>query len=76
MTQQTETAILAGGCFWGMEDLLRRMPGVLSTRVGYTGGDLENPTYRAICGGRTGRMFTPSRNSNTILSLLELTRDL
>jgi peptide-methionine (S)-S-oxide reductase len=46
MTQQTETAILAGGCFWGMEELVRRMPGVLSTRVGYTGGDVPNATYR------------------------------
>jgi peptide-methionine (S)-S-oxide reductase len=46
MTTQTKTAILAGGCFWGMEDLLRRMPGVLSTRVGYTGGDVPNATYR------------------------------
>ena len=46
MTTQTETAILAGGCFWGMEDLLRRIPGVLSTRVGYTGGDVPNATYR------------------------------
>jgi peptide-methionine (S)-S-oxide reductase len=46
MTTQTETAILAGGCFWGMEDLVRRMPGVLSTRVGYTGGDVPNATYR------------------------------
>ncbi len=46
MTAQTETAILAGGCFWGMEDLLRRIPGVLSTRVGYTGGDVPNATYR------------------------------
>ena len=45
MTTQTETAILAGGCFWGMEDLLRRYPGVLSTRVGYTGGDVSNATY-------------------------------
>jgi peptide-methionine (S)-S-oxide reductase len=43
---QTETAILAGGCFWGMEQLLRRIPGVLSTRVGYTGGDVPNATYR------------------------------
>lgn len=42
----TETAILAGGCFWGMQDLIRRMPGVLSTRVGYTGGDVPNATYR------------------------------
>ena len=46
MTTQTETAILAGGCFWGMQDLLRRFPGVLSTRVGYTGGDVPNATYR------------------------------
>ena len=40
------TAILAGGCFWGMQDLLRRYPGVVSTRVGYTGGDVPNATYR------------------------------
>src|SRR5260221_11690054 len=46
MTTQTETAILAGGCFWGMQDLLRRYPGVLSTRVGYTGGDVPNATSR------------------------------
>ncbi len=42
----TEKAILAGGCFWGMEDLIRRLPGVLKTRVGYTGGDVKNATYR------------------------------
>ena len=46
MAMQTETAILAGGCFWGMEELLRRISGVLSTRVGYTGGDVPNATYR------------------------------
>ncbi len=46
MTTTTETAILAGGCFWGMQELIRRMPGVLSTRVGYTGGDVRNATYR------------------------------
>ncbi|MEX5491530.1 peptide-methionine (S)-S-oxide reductase, partial [Pseudomonas fulva] len=45
MTNSTETAILAGGCFWGMQDLLRRYPGVLQTRVGYTGGDVPNATY-------------------------------
>ena len=42
----TETAILAGGCFWGVQDLLRRYPGVLETRVGYSGGDVPNATYR------------------------------
>ncbi len=41
-----ERAVLAGGCFWGMQDLIRRMPGVISTRVGYTGGDVPNATYR------------------------------
>ena len=46
MTQNNETAILAGGCFWGMQDLLRRYPGVLATRVGYSGGDVANATYR------------------------------
>ncbi|MFB2554638.1 peptide-methionine (S)-S-oxide reductase MsrA [Herbiconiux liangxiaofengii] len=42
----TARAVLAGGCFWGMEDLIRRRPGVLDTRVGYTGGDVPNATYR------------------------------
>ena len=42
----SEKAILAGGCFWGMQDLIRRLPGVISTRVGYTGGDVDNATYR------------------------------
>ncbi len=46
MTITTERAILAGGCFWGMQDLLRRYPGVVSTQVGYTGGDVPNATYR------------------------------
>ena len=41
-----ETAILAGGCFWGMQDLIRRLPGVQGTRVGYSGGDVANATYR------------------------------
>lgn len=42
----TEHAILAGGCFWGMQDLIRKLPGVVDTRVGYTGGDVPNATYR------------------------------
>ena len=46
MTGVTERAILAGGCFWGMQDLIRRIPGVVSTRVGYSGGDVPNATYR------------------------------
>ncbi len=46
MTGLTERTILAGGCFWGMQDLIRRFPGVISTRVGYSGGDVPNATYR------------------------------
>jgi len=46
MTARTETALLAGGCFWGMQELIRAMPGVVSTRVGYSGGDVPNATYR------------------------------
>ncbi len=50
----TETAYLAGGCFWGMQDLFRRRPGVVSTRVGYSGGTTDNATYRDVKTGRTG----------------------
>ena len=50
----TETAYLAGGCFWGMQDLIRRLPGVVSTRVGYTGGELPHATYQHVCTGTTG----------------------
>src|SRR6476660_414110 len=46
MSETTEKAILAGGCFWGMQDLIRKRPGVISTRVGYAGGDVANATYR------------------------------
>lgn len=49
-----ESALLAGGCFWGMEDILRQIPGVIDTEVGYTGGKTSGPTYRDICQGDTG----------------------
>lgn len=61
-----ETVVLAGGCFWGMEDILREVPGVLDTDVGYAGGNLANPTYEFVKRGNTGHaeairvVFDPS----------------
>jgi peptide-methionine (S)-S-oxide reductase len=46
MSEKTERSVLAGGCFWGMQDLIRRMGGVISTRVGYSGGEVDHATYR------------------------------
>ena len=49
-----ETATMAGGCFWGMQDILRKIPGIISTRVGYSGGTVVNPSYEQVCAGTTG----------------------
>ena len=65
MTSSNERAVLAGGCFWGMQDLLRRYPGVISTRVGYSGGDVPNATYRNHAGHAEAIeiLFDPSQIS-------------
>lgn len=52
--EHLETAVLAGGCFWGMEDIIRKIPGVINTEVGYSGGKSKNPTYEDIKGSDTG----------------------
>jgi len=54
MSDTTEIAYLSGGCFWGMEELVRQIPGVLETTVGYTGGDTPNATYEIVKTGRSG----------------------
>lgn len=61
----TERAVLAGGCFWGMQDLIRKQPGVISTRVGYTGGRVKNATYRNHEGHAEAVeiMFDPAKTS-------------
>lgn len=66
---ETKTAILAGGCFWGVEDLFRKLPGVVGTEVGYTGGRTRNATYKDVKSGTTGHAeairinFDPARIS-------------
>ena len=69
MTDTHHTAYLAGGCFWGMEELIRQIPGVLETEVGYTGGDIPDATYDIVKAGRSGHaeslkvVFDPRRLS-------------
>jgi len=66
---KTETAILSGGCFWGMQEVLRQIPGVIKTTVGYTGGTVRNPTYEMVCSHTTGHaesveiVFDPAKLS-------------
>ncbi len=73
---KTETAILAAGCFWGVEELLRKVPGVLDTEVGYAGGSTTNPTYETVKTGRSGHaesiqiLFDPDKL--TYVQLLQL----
>jgi peptide methionine sulfoxide reductase msrA/msrB len=68
-TPTHDTAILAGGCFWGMEEILRKIPGVVKTTVGYSGGTAKDPTYEDVCTGMTGHaeaiqvVFDPARLS-------------
>lgn len=65
MSDATERAVLAGGCFWGVQELVRKLPGVISTRVGYTGGDVPNATYRNHGNHAEGLeiIFDPSETS-------------
>jgi methionine-S-sulfoxide reductase len=68
-TPQYETAILAGGCFWGVEEIIRKLDGVIDVEAGYTGGNIDNPTYEQVHTGKTGHAeavrikFDPKRVS-------------
>ena len=71
MSTSNERAILAGGCFWGMQSLLRRFPGVISTRVGYSGGEVPNATYRNHDGHAEAIEITFDPDQVTYRTLLE-----
>jgi peptide-methionine (S)-S-oxide reductase len=71
MTEVTERAVLAGGCFWGVEELVRKLPGVISTRVGYTGGDVPDATYRNLGTHAEGIEITFDPSATTYRDLLE-----
>ena len=69
------SAVLAGGCFWGVEELIRKLPGVVSTEVGYTGGRVPNPTYERISTGATGHAESIRVEFNpAVLSYADLLR--
>lgn len=76
--KRTETAIFAGGCFWGVEYMMQQVPGVISVESGYTGGHVPNPTYQQVCTGRTGHaeavriVFDPAKTDYETLAKLFL----
>lgn len=78
----TEVATFASGCFWGTQYMLEKQPGVISTKVGYTGGHVDNPTYQQVCTGRTGHVealevvFDPTKtNYETLARMFFETHD-
>ena len=81
-TAATDTAIFAGGCFWGVEYYMKKIKGVISTEVGYTGGKTDHPTYKEVCAGNTGHyeaievVFDPKQTSyETIAKMFFETHD-
>lgn len=72
--EQTETAIFAGGCFWGVEHLMKQVPGVISVESGYIGGTTQNPSYEEVCNHQTGHaeavrvIFDPNKTTYEVLA--------